>query len=91
MEIRGQKNIKRKSLQELTSKSKEKSKEKSEEKSKEKIKRLLSANPFITIDELIKEVGLSVSGIERNIRILKRDGEIQRIGGDKGGHWVVLK
>ena len=63
----------------------EKGKEKSKEKSKEKILALLSANPHATTADLIAETGLSVSGVEKNIRELKAAGRLRRVGPDKGG------
>lgn len=72
-------------------KSKEKGKEKGKEKSKEKILALLSANPHATTADLIAETGLSVSGVEKNIRELKAAGRLRRVGPDKGGHWEVVE
>ena len=69
----------------------EKSKEKGKEKSKEKILALLSANPHATMADLIAETGLSVSGVEKNIRELKAAGRLRRVGPDKGGHWEVVE
>ena len=60
------------------------------EKSKEKILALLSANPHATTADLIAETGLSVSGVEKNIRELKTLGKLKRIGPDKGGWWEVV-
>lgn len=28
--------------------------------------------------------------IERNLKKLQKDKKIKRVGGDKGGHWVVI-
>ena len=70
---------------------KEKGKEKSKEKSKEKILALLSSNPHATTADLLAETGLSVSGVEKNIRELKALGKLKRIGPDKGGHWEVVE
>ena len=67
----------------------EKSKEESKEKSKEKILRLLSEAPRLTTEELARLTGLSVSGVERNLRDLKKSGALLRVGSDKGGHWEV--
>lgn len=69
----------------------EKSKEKGKEKSKEKILALLSENPHATTADLLAETGLSVSGVEKNIRELKAAGRLRRIGPDKGGHWEVVE
>ena len=57
-------------------KGKEKGREKSKEKSKEKILALLSVNPHATTADLIAETGLSVSGVEKNIRELKAAGRL---------------
>ena len=46
-------------------------------------------NPSVTIRELQDETGLSESGVKKVIRQLKNDGQICRVGGDKGGHWEV--
>ena len=67
-----------------------KSVEKGKEKSKEKILALLSVNPHATTADLIAETGLSVSGVEKNIRELKAAGRLRRVGPDKGGHWEVV-
>jgi ATP-dependent DNA helicase RecG len=46
-------------------------------------------NPYITQKELVKEIGLSRRGIEKNISILKAKRIIERIGPDKGGYWKI--
>jgi ATP-dependent DNA helicase RecG len=63
--------------------------EKSREKSREKILEIIRANPQVTISELAASTGLSVKGIEKNIRLLKLENLLKRIGPDKGGRWVV--
>ena len=65
--------------------------QKSKEKSKEKILQAIANNPYITTAELSNIIGLSVSGIEKNLRQLKEQDKIKRIGPDKGGHWEVVK
>ena len=65
--------------------------EKSKEKSKEKILRLLSESPRLTAEELGHLTGLSLSGVERNLRELKKSGSLRRVGPDKGGHWEVIR
>ena len=57
---------------------------------KNQILALLSANPHATTADLIEETGLSVSGVEKNIRELKAAGRLRRVGPDKGGHWEVV-
>ena len=67
----------------------EKSKEKGKEKSREKILEMMANNPKITTQEIADAIGLSIAGTEKAIRVLKKQGQLQRIGPDKGGHWEV--
>ena len=71
-------------------KSVEKSAEK-KQKSAEKIKVLMRQSPEITTIELAEHLGITQSGIEKQISKMKKAGDIIREGGDKGGKWVVLK
>lgn len=48
-------------------------------------------NPAVSISELQDIVGLSESGVKRVIRLLKEKGIIMRVGGAKGGHWLVAE
>ena len=34
---------------------------------------------------------LSIEGIDKNIRKLKAENKVIRIGSDKGGHWEIVK
>lgn len=68
----------------------EKTGEKTRKKTREKILDLIRQNPEITAAELAKKVGLTSKGIEWNIRKLKSEGCLRRIGPDKGGRWEVL-
>lgn len=63
--------------------------EKSREKSREKILKLIETNVFITQNEIAETIGISVKGVEKNIIQLKKEGLLERIGPDKGGHWEV--
>ena len=63
--------------------------EKSREKSREKILALMKGNGQITTEEMAISLNLSIKGIEKNIRSLKKSGLIERIGPDKGGYWKV--
>ena len=64
---------------------------KSKEKSKERILAALASRPEWTTADLVRETGLSRSGIERNLRLLKVEGRLRRVGADNGGTWQVLK
>ena len=60
------------------------------EKTTEKILLLMKENPKVTTAQLADKTGLSVDGINYNIKKLKKANQISRIGGDKGGFWKVL-
>jgi len=47
-------------------------------------------NKNITIPEIANSLGLSVSAVEKQIRRLKQDKLIERIGSDKTGYWSIL-
>ena len=70
---------------------KENSKGESKGESKVKILNELKNNPKITIPELAKSLGISVGGIEKNMRLLKKENKIRRIGSTKAGYWEVIK
>lgn len=53
--------------------------------------RFISENPQITTNQLAEFANLSVAGVEKNLRQLKKKNLIRRIGPDKGGHWEVVK
>ncbi len=59
-------------------------------KSAEKILAIVRAMPDVTVRELAEATGLSVDGVNWNIRKLKSSGRLLRIGPDKGGHWQVV-
>ena len=65
-------------------------KEKNQGETKEKIIELLRNNPYITQKEMRELLGLSQGGIEYQIRNLKQDSVIKRVGGDRGGHWEIV-
>lgn len=41
-------------------------------------------NTYATAGQIAEELGLTVDGVDYNNRKLKKDGQIIRIGGDKG-------
>lgn len=61
------------------------------EKSTVKILELIKENPNITRQEMASIIGLSIEGIDKNIRKLKAENKVIRIGSDKGGHWEIVK
>ncbi len=46
-------------------------------------------NPYITQKELTNIIGVGITTIENNIRYLKENGYIERIGSNKTGYWQV--
>jgi len=57
----------------------------------QKILKAVSGNPRITIAQLSKATGLSKIGVKYNLRKLKKEGVLKRVGPDRGGYWEVKK
>jgi len=68
----------------------QKSAQKGAQKTSERILELIERNPSITMAELAEQLHKSQSAIKKNLRILKSEGVIRRVGPDKGGHWQKL-
>lgn len=64
--------------------------EKTGEKTGEKIIKAIRERPEITTAELAELTGLTVKGIEWNLKKLKNKGILRRVGPDKGGYWEVI-
>ena len=47
-------------------------------------------NPKISIPEIAKIVNLSLSGVEKNIRQLKKEGKLSRTTNTKSGEWIII-
>ena len=69
----------------------QKSSLKSSLKSKTRILAILSTRPGVSLPFVAKKTGMSLAGVKKNIRQLKEEGRLRRIGPDKGGHWEVVK
>ena len=52
---------------------------------------LIENNPYITSEELSKELGVSIRTVKSLIASLKEKGIIERVGGKNHGHWEVKK
>ena len=48
-------------------------------------------NPNITVSELHQILGISKTAVEKNLKFLKENDYIDRIGSKKGGYWKVLE
>ena len=54
-----------------------------------KIINLMMANNAIPIATLEREFSLSKEGVKYHLAILKRAGILKRIGGSRGGSWLI--
>ena len=63
---------------------------KSSLKSDQKILEIISKKSDITIPEIAEKIGLTVVGVKKNIKKLKEQNKIRRVGADKGGHWEII-
>ena len=76
--------------QKTTLKTTLKSGQKTTLKTTHKILDIMKANPYVTIEDLCNECGLTRDGLNWNIRKLKEKNIIRRVGPDKGGHWEII-
>ncbi len=76
--------------EETTQKNTQKNEE-TTQKTTQKILAIMKNNPFVTIDYLCEICELTRDGLNWNIRKMKNEGLIRRVGPDKGGHWEVIK
>ncbi|MDE0118556.1 MAG: helix-turn-helix domain-containing protein [Bdellovibrionales bacterium] len=66
--------------------------QKTTQKTTQKILDLINKNPYITRQELSREIGnITPDGIKYHLEQLKKQGVLKRVGADKGGHWKVIK
>ena len=61
------------------------------EESKGIILELITENPKVSVPEIAKTVNLSLSGVEKNIRQLKKEGKLSRTTNTKSGEWIVIE
>jgi ATP-dependent DNA helicase RecG len=52
---------------------------------------LIKNNPYTSIKEMSKTIGIRPSSIEKNIKTLKEKSYLRREGTAKGGYWKLLK
>lgn len=60
-------------------------------KNRDKILDIIKADPKITKKDLVQKLNMSISGIEKIFRQLKKEKIIERIGSDKQGIWKIKK
>lgn len=54
-----------------------------------KIIELIRIDPHITIVEIAEQLNLTTRTIEKNIKLLKEIGKLERVGADNGGYWKI--
>ncbi len=67
-----------------------KTREKTGEKTREKLLSLIRANSHVTTAMLSKTLNITSKGVEWNLKKLRKEGFLKRVGPDKGGHWEVI-
>ena len=63
--------------------------ETAQETTQEKILNLIKSNPSITQTQMAKVLGITRDGVSYNIKQLKDNGIIERVGATKNGYWIV--
>lgn len=53
------------------------------------IVRAMLANPKVTTTRLAQSLSMSTTAVEKHLRLLKAQGQIERVGPARGGHWKV--
>ena len=61
------------------------------EKTREKLLDLIRSNPEVTTAQLAQSIGITAKGVEWQVRLLRSNGRLRRIGPDKGGRWEVIE
>lgn len=51
---------------------------------------LIQGNPKITRESMAEYLGISVNGVKQQIKKLKEDGVLQRMGSHRSGYWKVV-
>lgn len=75
----------------ITTQSTPKSTPKSTPESTLKIIELIKQDPNITLSKIAVKLGISERGTDKQIKKLKEQGLIRRIGPNKGGHWELVE
>ncbi len=55
-----------------------------------KILEMIAKNPTITISAIAIALDLTERTVERNIKILRENQQLERIGAKKSGYWQVI-
>ena len=60
------------------------------QKTSQKIFDLIKEDPYISTSKMAEIIGVDRRNIARNIKKLKEQGAVRRVGPDKGGFWEVI-
>lgn len=60
-------------------------------KTSEKILTMIAENPTVTIREMAERIGLSRRAIEEQMKNLKKNGVVKRVGSLKSGQWLIVE
>lgn len=60
------------------------------QKTSQKIIDLIKEDPCISTSKMAEIIGVDRRNIARNIKKLKEQGAVRRVGPDKGGFWEVI-
>jgi len=60
-------------------------------KTPEQLLNLLRENPSMSLAEVARKIGKSLSSVERASSKLVKSGQMKHVGPKKGGHWEVHK
>jgi len=52
---------------------------------------MIEGNPRISAQEMVDSLTISERAVEKNLRSLREQGVIRRIGPANGGHWEIIK
>ena len=58
-------------------------------KSSVEILEIIRNNNKVTRQNMADILGITIDGVDWNIRKLRKEGKLKRIGPDKGGHWEI--
>ena len=58
-------------------------------KTRERLLELIGHNSRVTREELAQQLGISITGVKQHILKLKKEGVLERIGGNRFGSWRI--
>lgn len=71
-------------------KSTQKSIQKSIQKTAREVIKIVAMDPYISTSDIAAQLGLTRVAVARQIRVLKENHILARVGPDKGGHWEIV-